>query len=192
MKTWHQHPHPALRAHLPTRGRGKRRHILMSWPLRRPAGLSRRRLQRARKRDTSPSPRWERGTRGAAALRSGLTPLRPARPCAGHPRLSGAAWLEDGDGRADPRIKAGPGLDGGGPRSADEHVPTLFLTDDASLAIGGSVLFPEGRAREASQEAGAGHGLAEGLATLATRGPGCAPGLPAAPGQASSEEPRLS
>ncbi len=29
-----------------------------------------------------------------------------------------------------------------------------------------SVLLPEGRAREASQEVGAGHGLAEGLATF--------------------------
>ena len=62
--------------------------------------------------------------------------------------------------------ETGPGHDEGGPRSADEHVLTLFLTADASLAIGGSVLFPEGRAREASQEAGAGHGLAEGLATF--------------------------
>ncbi len=55
----------------------------------------------------------------------------------------------------------------GAERSAvSAHVLTLFLTRLISLAIGGSVLFPEGRAREASQEAGAGHGLAEGLATF--------------------------
>src|SRR5918997_4413184 len=50
--------------------------------------------------------------------------------------------------------------------TCSSHVLTLFLTDDASLAIGGSVLFPEGRAREASQEAGAEHGLVQGLATF--------------------------
>src|SRR5918997_3112869 len=50
--------------------------------------------------------------------------------------------------------------------TCSSHVLTLFLTAHPSSAIGGSVLFPEGRAREASQEAGAGHGLVQGLATF--------------------------
>src|ERR671913_654395 len=50
--------------------------------------------------------------------------------------------------------------------TCSSHVLTLFLTADASLAIGDSVLFPEGHAREASLAAGAGHGLAEELATF--------------------------
>ena len=53
-----------------------------------------------------------------------------------------------------------------------------------------AVLVPEGRAREASQDAGAEHGLVQGLAPLATRGPGCAPGLPSALGQAHDSEHR--
>ena len=41
----------------------------------------------------------------------------------------------------------------------------MFLTDAASSAISCAVLLPEGRALEASQEAGAEHGPAQGLAT---------------------------
>ncbi len=55
-------------------------------------------------------------------------------------------------------LPQGEGVDGRDKPGYDDHerscpinfVLTLFLTARASLAIGGSVLFPEGRAREAS------------------------------------------
>jgi hypothetical protein len=133
--------------------------------------------------------------------KSGVPDLRKRKPISGKPEMGGEESSLSADLRLVKLISGKPEMSGeespsrctGAERSAvSAHVLTLFLTDDASSAIGGSVLFPEGRAREASQEAGAGHGLVQGLATLATRGPGCAPGLPAAPGQASSEKSRLS